>query len=103
MSAEFFSFSNPVFSNFAFYAGVVLCKTMLMSGLTALHRIKNEVCVYIVLVLILTRTRNDATRCIQVLFMKRKTYDLRGLRFLQVNSSVRCCIPQHVEITHKQG
>jgi hypothetical protein len=47
MSAEFFSFSNPVFSNFAFYAGVVLCKTMLMSGLTALHRIKNEVCVYI--------------------------------------------------------
>ena len=44
MSAEFFSFSNPVFSNFAFYAGVVLCKTMLMSGLTALHRIKNEVC-----------------------------------------------------------
>jgi hypothetical protein len=32
MSAEFFSFSNPVFSNFAFYAGVVLCKTMLMSG-----------------------------------------------------------------------
>ena len=58
---------------------------------------------HIVLVPILTRTRNDAPRCIQVLFMKRKTYDLRGLRFLHVNSSVRCCIPQHVEITHKQG
>ena len=59
---------------------------------------------FFVLVPILTRTRNDAPRCIQVLFMKRKTYDLRGLRFLHVNnnSSVRCCIPQHVEITHKQ-
>ena len=28
--------------HFLSYAGVVLCKTMLMSGLTALHRIKNE-------------------------------------------------------------
>jgi hypothetical protein len=29
--------------------------------------------------------------------------DLRGLRFLHVDVSVRCCILQHVEITHKQG
>jgi hypothetical protein len=35
--------------------------------------------------------------------MNRKTYDLRGLRFLHVDGSVRCCIPQHVEITHKKG
>jgi hypothetical protein len=35
--------------------------------------------------------------------MNRKTYDLRGLRFLHVDGSIRCCIPQHVEITHKQG
>ena len=60
-------------------------------------------CVYIVLVPILTRTRNDAPRCIQVLFMKHKTYNVRGLRFLHVDGSVRWCIPQHVEITHKQG
>ena len=58
---------------------------------------------YIVPVPILTRTRNDAPRCIRVLFMNRKTYDLRGLRFLHVDGSVRCCIPHHVEITHKQG
>jgi hypothetical protein len=32
---------------------------------------------YIVRVPILTRTRNDAPRCIRVLFMNRKTYDLR--------------------------
>ena len=57
----------------------------------------------IVLVPILKRTRNDAPRCIWVLFMNRKTYDLRGLRFLHVDGSVRCCIPQHVEIAHKQG
>jgi hypothetical protein len=56
-----------------------------------------------VLVLILTRTRNDAPRCIRVLFMNCKTYDVRGLRFLHVDGSVRCCIPQHMEITHKQG
>ena len=31
----------------------------------------------IVLVPILTRTRNDAPRCIQVLFMNRKTYDIK--------------------------
>jgi hypothetical protein len=57
----------------------------------------------IALVPILTRTRNDAPRCIRVLFMNRKTYDLRGLRFLHVDVSVRCCILQHVEINHKQG
>ena len=56
-----------------------------------------------VLVLILTRTRNNAPRCIRVLFMNRKTYDVRGLRFLHADGSVRSCIPQHVEITHKQG
>ena len=61
----------------------------------------NLVC--IVRVPILTRTRNDAPRCIRVLFMNRKTYDLRGLRFLHVDVSVRCCILQHVEIAHKQG
>ena len=59
--------------------------------------------VCIVRVPILTRTRNDAPRCIRVLFMNRKTYDLRGLRFLHVDVSVRCCILQHVEIAHKQG
>jgi hypothetical protein len=57
----------------------------------------------IVLVPILKRTRNDAPRCIQVLFIDRKTYEVRGLRFLHVDGSVRCCIPQHVEIAHKQG
>jgi NADH:ubiquinone oxidoreductase subunit C len=31
---------------------------------------------------------------------ERETYDLRGLRFLHVDISVRCCIPQHVEIVH---
>jgi hypothetical protein len=63
----------------------------------------NFIWLYIVLVPILMRTRNDAPRCIRVLFMNRKTYDLRGLRFLHVDDSVRCCSPQHVEITHKQG
>ena len=58
---------------------------------------------YIVRLPILTQTKNDAPRCIQVLFMNRKTYDLRGLRFLHVDVSVPCCILQHVEITHKQG
>ena len=57
----------------------------------------------IVLVPILRWTRKDAPRCIWVLFMNRKTYDLRGLGFLHVDGSVRCCIPKHVEITHKQG
>jgi hypothetical protein len=27
----------------------------------------------------------------------------KGLRFLHVDGSVHCCIPQHVEITHQQG
>jgi hypothetical protein len=57
----------------------------------------------IVLVPILTRTRNDAPRCIRVLIKNRKTYDLRGLMFLHIDVSVRCCILQHVEITNKQG
>jgi hypothetical protein len=56
-----------------------------------------------VLVPILTRTRNNASRCIRVLFVNRKTYDVRCLRFLHADGSVRSCIPQHVEITHKQG
>ena len=58
---------------------------------------------YKILVPILTRTRNDAPRCIQVLFMKCKTYDLRGLIFLHIDVSVHWCILRHVEIPHKQG
>ena len=57
----------------------------------------------IVRVPILTRTRNDAPRCIRVLFINRKTYDVRSLRFVYVDGSVRCYIPQHVENTRKQG
>ncbi|KAH3794728.1 microsomal glutathione S-transferase 1-like [Dreissena polymorpha] len=37
------SFDNEVFSKFAFYAGVVLLKTMLMSPWTTVHRIRRKV------------------------------------------------------------
>merc|ERR1711860_90349 len=36
------SFDNPTFSQFAFYSGIVICKTMLMSFLTARNRIRNK-------------------------------------------------------------
>jgi hypothetical protein len=63
-----------------------------------------DICIVsIVRVPILTRTRNDAPRCIRVLFINRKTYDVRSLRFVYVDGSVRCYIPQHVENTRKQG
>ncbi|XP_060083362.1 microsomal glutathione S-transferase 1-like [Ylistrum balloti] len=36
------SFDNPLFKQFAFYSGVVIVKTMSMSVLTALNRIRNN-------------------------------------------------------------
>ncbi|XP_063441140.1 microsomal glutathione S-transferase 1-like [Mytilus trossulus] len=40
MSGSLLSFDNPVFANFAYYSGIVICKTMLMSGLTAINRFR---------------------------------------------------------------
>nr|ADF45336.1 microsomal glutathione-s-transferase [Azumapecten farreri] len=37
------SFDNPLFKQFAFYSGVVIVKTMSMSVLTALNRIRKSV------------------------------------------------------------
>ena len=41
--SDVLSFDNPVFAGFAFYACVVICKTMLMSGLTAFNRLRTGV------------------------------------------------------------
>ncbi|XP_064616293.1 microsomal glutathione S-transferase 1-like isoform X2 [Liolophura sinensis] len=38
-----FSFKNPVFAQFAFYAGIVILKTLAMSLATAYHRITKKV------------------------------------------------------------
>ena len=43
MASSALSFDNEVFSKFAFYAGVVLLKTVLMSLWTARHRIPKKV------------------------------------------------------------
>jgi hypothetical protein len=42
--SDLISFDNPVFSKFAFYSGIVLSKTMLMSGLIGHQRGKHKVC-----------------------------------------------------------
>ena len=43
MSTSQLSFENEVFSKFAFYAGVVLLKTVVMSIWTARYRIPRKV------------------------------------------------------------
>ncbi|ESO84932.1 hypothetical protein LOTGIDRAFT_196152 [Lottia gigantea] len=40
--SDVLSFNNPVFSQFAFYSGVVLCKTLIMGPATSFFRMKNE-------------------------------------------------------------
>ena len=40
--SDLISFDNPVFSKFAFYSGIVLSKTMLMSGLIGHQRGKHK-------------------------------------------------------------
>lgn len=42
--SDLISFDNPVFSKFVFYSGIVLSKTMLMSGLIGHQRGKHKVC-----------------------------------------------------------
>ncbi|KAL8625936.1 hypothetical protein ACOMHN_012528 [Nucella lapillus] len=41
--SDVFSFANPTFHNFAFYSGLVLGKTILMTPLTSFFRVKNKV------------------------------------------------------------
>ena len=84
-----------MFGLFTFYRR---CFSAVLEGNESL----DLVLINIVLVPILTRTRNDAPTFIRVLIKNRKTYDLRGLMFLHVDVSVLWCI-LHVEITNKQG
>ena len=46
MAVTGLTFENEVFSKFAFYAAVVLLKTVLMSAWTAVYRIRKKVNVY---------------------------------------------------------
>ncbi|XP_069120520.1 microsomal glutathione S-transferase 1-like isoform X2 [Argopecten irradians] len=43
MADEGLNFANPLFKQFAFYGGVVLAKTMTMSILTSINRIRKSV------------------------------------------------------------
>ncbi|XP_052060870.1 microsomal glutathione S-transferase 1-like [Mytilus californianus] len=40
--SDLLTFGNPVFGQFAFYSGIVICKTMAMSLLTSVNRMKNR-------------------------------------------------------------
>ena len=52
MAASGLSFDNPLFSKFVFYAGVVLLKTVFMSIWTAVYRIRKQVILSILTVVL---------------------------------------------------